>query len=56
MRKDVTVAYVGAQASHKGFTDFLKSINLDKGADKPIHAGDEFFAAFKSGFRELKDG
>ena len=56
MRRSVTVAYVGAQASHKGFIDFLKSINLNKGADQPVHAGDEFFAAFKSGFRELKDG
>ena len=56
MRKNVTVAYVGAQASHKGFTDFLKSINLNKGADKPVHGGEDFLSAFKAGFRGLGDG
>jgi hypothetical protein len=51
MRKNVTAAYVGAQASHKGFSDFLKSINLDKRASEFESQSEDFLRAFNTGFR-----
>jgi hypothetical protein len=51
MRKGLTIAYVGAQGTHKAFTDFLKSINLNKNAPDHAQAADDFFAAYKRGFK-----
>jgi hypothetical protein len=53
MRRDVTTVYVGAQGTHKAFTDYLKSINLNKGQKDQGEIVDEFLSAFKTGFKGI---
>ena len=53
MRRDVTTAYVGAQGTHKAFTDYLKSINLNKGSKDPEEMVDDFLQAFQGGFKGI---